>query len=229
MGMSRKRTSETPLYTTLAPLKQHGACEDGYKKLLKSLTPAQRKQPNRPIPLARVLESNGIDDALWCLRAVPEHQQERRDRLARLYACDCVERVLPMFEAKHPGEKRPRHAIETTRRFASGEASADELAAARDAAEAAWAAAYAAWAAAEAWAAARAATYAAWAARDAAGDAAWNAAGDAAWAARDAAWAAAWIAAGDAAYAAWAARDARDAAGDAERDWQAAHFKKMFA
>ncbi len=75
------------------------------------------------------------------------------DRTLRLFAADCAERVLPLFERQQPNDDRPRRAIETARRFANGEATRDELAAA-------WAAA---------WAAARAA------AGDAAGDAAWAA------------------------------------------------------
>ena len=120
------------------------------------------------------------------------------ERSARLFACDCAERVLPIFEKEYPDDKRPREAIRVARLFARGEATA-----------AAWDAARAA-----AWDAARAAAWAAaWAAAgDAARAAAWAAAGDAAWAAAgDAAWAAAGAAAGDAAWA---------AAGDAEKKWQ---------
>jgi len=109
--------------------------------------------------------------------------------------------VLPIYEKAYPDDNRPRKAIEIARRFANGEATKNELAAAR---AAAWAAAGAA-----AWAAARAAAWdaaeaAAWAAAwDAAGAAAWAAAGAAAWAA---AGAAAWNAAGDAARGAQASR-----------------------
>ena len=83
------------------------------------------------------------------------------DRTARLFACDCAEMVLPIFEKNYPDDMRARKAIETARLFADGKASSDELAAAGDAAGAA------------AGDAARAA------ARAAAWDAAWDAAGDA--------------------------------------------------
>jgi len=124
------------------------------------------------------------------------------ERVARLFACDCAERVLPLFEAEYPEDDRPRRAIETARRYAVGDATCEELAAAG---AAAWAAPWAA-------------------ARDAAGDTAWDAAGDAAWAAAwaaagGAAWAAAWAAARDTVWAAvWAA--ARAAARVAEQGWQ---------
>jgi hypothetical protein len=56
------------------------------------------------------------------------------DKDLRLFACDCAEHVLGIFEAKYPEDKRPRDCIATARRFASGEATEQELAAARDAA-----------------------------------------------------------------------------------------------
>jgi hypothetical protein len=130
------------------------------------------------------------------------------DRVARLFACDCAERALPVYERAYPGDTRPRETIATARRFARGEATREELAAARAAAGAAAGDA----ARAAAWAAARAAAgdAARAAARAAAGAAAGDAAGDAA---RDAAGAAAGAAAGDAA---WDA--ARAAASPAARD-----------
>lgn len=103
------------------------------------------------------------------------------ERTAREFACDCAERVLPIFERERPDDDRPRRAIEVARRFARGEATDSELAAA-------WAAARAA-----AWAAARSATRsAAWAAtrsatRPSAWSAAWAAASPAAGAAAGAA------------------------------------------
>ena len=111
------------------------------------------------------------------------------DRTLRLFAADCAEDVLHLFEAVCPGDDRPRQAIAAARQFANGEISAAARAAAGAAAgPAAWAAARAA-----AGAAARAAVGAA------AGDAAWAAAGAAARAAaRDAARAAARAAAREA-------------------------------
>jgi len=100
------------------------------------------------------------------------------ERTARLFACDCAEAVLHIFEEEYPDDHGPRQAIEVARRYANGGATDEELAAAWDAA---WAAAW-----------------------DAARDAAWDAARAAALAAARAAalaaaWAAAWTAARDAA------------------------------
>ena len=106
----------------------------------------------------------------------------------RLFAVLCAESVLPIFEKRHPKDKRPRECIETTKRYLDGKATLDELRRAR--ADAAYAyAADAAAAAAAAYAAADAAAAAAAAAAGAAAGAA-AAAADA-YAAADAAAAAA--------------------------------------
>jgi hypothetical protein len=137
------------------------------------------------------------------------------ERTARLFACDCAERVLPLYEAYYDDDS-PRKAIEVARRYADGKAAVEELTAAW---EAAWEAALNA-------------------SRDAGWAAAWAATEDAA---RAAAWAAAWAAARDASreasraasrYAAWAAQeaaedDARAAALNAERQWQVERLRKI--
>ena len=102
------------------------------------------------------------------------------EKSARLFACDCAERVIDIYEKYNDDDDRPRKTIEIARAYANGHASVGQL-------DAAWAAAWDA-------------------AGDAAGDAARAAARAAAWdaaraAARAAAWAAAraaaWAAAGD--------------------------------
>ena len=110
---------------------------------------------------------------------------------ARLFAADCAERVLHIFERRHPNDGRPRDAITAARAFARGEISGEQRSAARAVAEvAAWevteaAARSASWAASRAaarantWAAAPAATEAT--AGDDARFGAWNAARAAAW------------------------------------------------
>ena len=104
------------------------------------------------------------------------------DSNLRLFACDVAEDAMSLIDSPDP---RSVQAVEVARRFAVGEATEGELAAARDSArEAARGAAEAA-----AWDSARAAAWdAAWAAAWAARAAAWAARA----AARDAAWAAAW-------------------------------------
>lgn len=93
------------------------------------------------------------------------------ERTARMFAADCAESVVHLCG----DDPRPRVAIETARRFACGEATAEDLAAAKATAEAsAEASAWAAEAAARADARATARA-AAWAAEAAAWDGAWDA------------------------------------------------------
>jgi hypothetical protein len=138
-----------------------------YKFLRESL---KGIEDNDSINLLTILESNGLDDALWTLQATAENC----DKVARLMAADFAEEVLPIWK-KYSDDPRPKLAIQAARDFAHRLITREELAAARDAArDAADAARDAAGAAARA-----AAWAAAWAAaRDAARTAAW----DAAWA-----------------------------------------------
>lgn len=62
------------------------------------------------------------------------------ERTRLLYAADCADRVLPLFEAKHPDDDRPRRAVEAVRAFAHGLIGVTELADAEAAAYAAHAA-----------------------------------------------------------------------------------------
>jgi hypothetical protein len=170
--------------TTLADIRAADPCSDGFAKIRDHLgvSPADAKENHEPFPVALLLETNDLGNTLWVLDNVIGNK-----RLCRLFAADCAESVLPIFERHRPDDDRPRHAISVGRdpnSTAAAEAAAGDAAeaaaraascAARDAAEAASCAARdAAEAAAEA---------AAWAASCAARDAAEAAAGDAAWAA----------------------------------------------
>jgi hypothetical protein len=194
--------------TTLNKIKAHSPCADGWNKLLNNLGKTQAD--DEPLSIATIIEYNGTRDAVCTLRAV-----EGKDKEIRLFAADCAESVLHIYENKYPNDDRPRKAIQAARDYANGVIGKDELDAAWDAA---WAAC-AAWDAARAAGSAeRAAGAAEWAARDAARDAGWaaaraagsaeRAAGAAEWAARDAARAAgsAERAVGAAGWAAWAAK-----------------------
>ena len=152
--------------TTLNRIRESGPCADGWEKLLKHLGKTQAD--DEVLPFSVIVESNGIDDALWCCRAEPQYAKEWR-----LYAVWCARQVEHLMT-----DERSRNALNVAEQYANGQATDEEFASAWDAA---WAAASAARAAASA------ASAAAWAA-------AWAAAGVAAWAA---AWDAAGAAAGD--------------------------------
>jgi len=192
------------IYTTLNKIKAHRPCQDGWKKLLKHL--GKTRADDEPLSFEHILNSNGLYDALWCCRTAPEYDKEWR-----LYAVWCARSVQHLIT-----DKRSIAAIDVAERYANGEATADELKAARAAGAAAWAAARAA-----AWTIALdAANAAAWATT---WEAAWEAALDAA---NAAAWATASAAARDAASAA-AGTAARDAASAAAREAQTEQFLKI--
>ena len=53
--------------TTLNRLKAAGACREGYAHLVQSLGGAGFDH-DAPISLLTILESNGVEDTLWCLQ-----------------------------------------------------------------------------------------------------------------------------------------------------------------
>jgi len=172
--------------TTLNKIREKSPCTNGWKKLLAHLGKTQAD--DEPLSLITILDSNGLDDALWCLRAV-----EGSDKEIRLYAVWCARQVQHLMT-----DRRSLNALDVAERYANGLATDKELAAASDAAGSAWSAA-------DAWSAAAGDAGAAWATK-------------AAWAATKAAWAAAAGDARAAAGSAWSAAAARAAAGSAASD-----------
>ncbi len=225
------------LFTTRQLLHKNYACTKRFRHFFRRY---HRVDENELIPLIDVLERNGLDDALWCLRATTVPCES----FARLFAADCAEHVLPLFETNFPDNPAPRRAIEVARQLARGEATGQEC---RDARIAALAACDAAAdeavvvpgaAASDAYLAASAAAYtaavaAAYTADAAADEAAEQAVAAACFAARAPAEEAAAAAAAraatepDAYLAAVAAARAKwDAATEAELLWQTAKFRE---
>lgn len=142
--------------TTLNAIREHSPCADGCQKLLEHL--GKTKADDEPLLVSTIHASNGLDDALWALRAVDGFDCEKR-----LFAVWCARQVQHLMV-----DPRSIAALDVAERFANDEASAEELDAARVAArDAVWDAAWAARAARDA-------------ARNAAWDAVWDAARNAA-------------------------------------------------
>jgi hypothetical protein len=133
--------------TTLNRIRQHSPCTEGWSKLLAHL--GKTKADDEPLSIAAIVESNDLNDALWCLRSVEGHDKE-----IRLYAVWCARKVQHLMT-----DSRSLEALDIAEAYAH--VAATDADAARAAARAAvWAAAWAAgvardaaWAAA--WAAAR--------------------------------------------------------------------------
>ena len=108
---------------TLTDIRAHNPCQDRWKRLLKGLGVTHVN--NKPLPLERVLEINGLGNALWALKAVQGH-----DEAIRLFACNCAKYVIDIYEQEHPTDIRPREGIETAELFTRGEATKEKLASA---------------------------------------------------------------------------------------------------
>ena len=179
------------MFTTLNKIRAFKPCEDGWKKLLKHLS--KTKADDEQLSIITILDSNGLSDALWCLRAVDGY-----DREIRRYAVWCARQVQHLMT-----DPMSIAALDVAERYACGHTTEDDLRKARDAAGAARAAAWDAVRAAERAAARASAWAAAWAAGASAG-----ASARAAWASAGTARASAGGAAGAAAEgAAWAAQE----------------------
>ena len=196
------------MQTTLNAIRKCSPCISGWNTLLKSLN--KTKADDEPLELSYILQSNGLDDAIWCLKAV-----DGKDKEIRLFAVWCARQVQHLMK-----DPRSIAALDIAEKFALGLTSEEAL---RDAAAASYADA-------AAYAYADAAAYAAAYAADAAY---YTAAAYAASAAADAAY---YTAAVSAVSAASAAADAASAAADAadanaaytsSREKQAKEFLRM--
>jgi hypothetical protein len=153
--------------TTLNRIRAHSPCKSGWEKLLRGL--GKTRADDEPLAYSRILQICGLADALWTLRAEPQHAALRRKMAVRFAR-----------EVQHLMCQESVGVLDAAERHAAGMATDAELAKARavawDAASAgAWT-----WARASAWAAASSADSAS--AADSTADSAHNAAAAAAWA-----------------------------------------------
>ncbi len=72
----RKENEMKPLVTTLNKIRAHHPCESGWKTLLKHL--GKTEADDEPLLFSIIVESNGLDDALWCTRSATEYNKEWR-------------------------------------------------------------------------------------------------------------------------------------------------------
>jgi hypothetical protein len=204
--------------TTLRDILAHDPCGQepgsryGWQKLLRHL--GKKRADDEPIPFRVILESNGLDDALWATRTRPDLASTWR-----LLAVRYARRVQHLM-----ADPRSVAALDVAERHVRGDATDEEMKAAAEAAASAASAAWWSASAAAAWSTASAS----WSA-----EAAWSAeavASAASAAAKAAAWSTAWATAAARAAAASAAVEvgaAWSAAVEAERQWQAEEFLRV--
>lgn len=101
--------------TTLNKILKSNICKTRYEELLKKL--GKIKADDSPIEILTIFNLNGLDDALWCLRAVDGYEKEMR-----LFAVWCARRAQ-----KNIKDARSIAAINIAEKFANGQASRIEL------------------------------------------------------------------------------------------------------
>src|SRR6056297_1815265 len=120
--------------TTFRELQSCHPCKDGWSLLCNNILktdfpeyPASwsqcqlsEEQLDTEVSILEILESNGVEDAFWALRT-----QEYRDYC--LILADIAESVLHIWEERYPNDNRPRLAVETIRKWYSGEATDQDL------------------------------------------------------------------------------------------------------
>jgi hypothetical protein len=112
-------------YTTLNKIRACSPCSTGWNKLLKHLN--KTKADDDLLPFEVIFDSNGLDDALWCMRSAPEY-----DREWRLFAVWCSQQVQHLNT-----DPRVSAAINAAEDYANRRINLDELDAARSAARSA--------------------------------------------------------------------------------------------
>ena len=136
--------SHAPLTLSVAELDATGCC-DPYAEHRPALL-AANPDPNHPLSLddaaAAGCSFTSVRDLLFPIAKLAQTDPGIRARLTCLIN-DYAIRSLPTFEARFPGDLRPRYAIEATQQFASGELSDSEWKPAALAGLRAWAAFYA--------------------------------------------------------------------------------------
>jgi len=105
----------------LEDIRDKHPCADGWKRLVKSLD----GRTEGDVSLSHILDSNGIEDAVWCLRVLPYRDQ-------CLFRSDVAELTVHLCD-----DPRPQAAIAAIRAWHAGDISDESLADAADAADAA--------------------------------------------------------------------------------------------
>lgn len=138
------------LTTTLTRIRSAGPCADGWRDLVRYLGPDW--SDDEPIALTTILEVNGLDDAIWCLRAC-----DGGLAVAAEFASWCATRAADAVNAAATAAEAAARAVNASAAYDATRAAdradaaaraADVAANAANAASAAIAAAYAAIAAA---------------------------------------------------------------------------------
>jgi hypothetical protein len=107
--------STNEITVSLKEIRAQSPCVDGWRKVLAAKGPDMEAQ----FPLADIIETNDLDDALWTLRCRPEY-----NNLWRKYAVWCARQVEHLMP-----DDRSKNALDVAWRHSDGLATDEELAA----------------------------------------------------------------------------------------------------
>lgn len=111
---------------TLKHLRDNKACIVGYNRVASAIKGIKfdicrktyiRVKHDEPISLLSILESNGLDDAIWALRCKKEFKRD-----AMLFAVWCARQVQHLMT-----DERSIKALDVAEKYANGAASYEEL------------------------------------------------------------------------------------------------------
>jgi hypothetical protein len=109
---------------TLNQIRSHSPCAEGWAKLLKHLN--KTTADDEPLSLLTVLKSNGIEDAVWCLRTEPTPERTQRFALA---VARRVEHLRPTAKAYNDITERYINGTVTKEKFYAATRAANAAAA----------------------------------------------------------------------------------------------------
>jgi hypothetical protein len=104
--------------TTFRKIKDCKPCENGWEKLISYYKPSSLDEE---ISIKEIIKSNGLDDAIWALRAVDDTEA------LTLLSIDLAESVLHIYEKRFPGDMRVCDCIDACKKYIRGEISVKEL------------------------------------------------------------------------------------------------------
>lgn len=79
---------------TLNQIKADEPCHSGWKKVLKA-NGGTKADMDKPFPMSSILDSNDLDDTVWCIFCLPEHEKVWTD-----FAFFCVLQVVEIMKPK---------------------------------------------------------------------------------------------------------------------------------
>ena len=109
---------------TLQQINDKNPCLSGWETIL-AAHGGENADMNAEFPLVDALETNGLDDVIWAMQCLPEY-----DREWRLFAVWCARQTQYLLT-----DQRSLDVLDVAERFARGQATSDELSAARTAAQ----------------------------------------------------------------------------------------------